>query len=318
MEFGTLIVLVALVILLFIVAGQALRIVPEYQRLVVFRLGRVVGARGPGLVVLIPFVDRGERVDLRERFFDVEPQTTITKDNAPLSIDFLVYMKVINALPTVLEVEDFTGASRGIAITTLRALVGDMILDDVLAKRDQLNELLQVKLDDVTNRWGIKVTAVEIREIIPPREIQEAMSRQMSAERVRRAVVTEAEGRRESVVVVAEGEKAARILTAEGDKAARILQAEGNREAQIQEAEGDRQAALLRAQGFADALQRIHETARGLDSNTMSLQYLDTLSKLGQTEATKYILPMEFTSLMGNLLRHTSETGTDGGRVTQT
>jgi regulator of protease activity HflC (stomatin/prohibitin superfamily) len=317
MEFGTLIVLVALVFLLFIVAGQALRIVPEYQRLVVFRLGRVLGAKGPGLVVLIPFVDRAQRVDLRERFFDVEPQTTITKDNAPLSIDFLVYMKVINALPTVLEVEDFTGASRGIAITTLRALVGDMILDDVLAKRDQLNELLQVKLDDVTNRWGIKVTAVEIREIIPPREIQEAMSRQMSAERVRRAVVTEAIGRKESLVTVAEGEKSARILTAEGDKAARILQAEGNREAQIQEAEGDRQAALLRAQGFADALQRIHETARGLDSNTMSLQYLDTLAKLGQTEATKYILPMEFTSLMGNLLRHTSDSGQDGGGSVQ-
>jgi regulator of protease activity HflC (stomatin/prohibitin superfamily) len=302
MEFGTLIVLVALVILLFIIAGQALRIIPEYQRLVVFRLGRVIGAKGPGLVVLIPFVDRGQRVDLRERFFDVEPQTTITKDNAPLSIDFLVYMKVINALPTVLEVEDFTGASRGIAITTLRALVGDMILDDVLARRDQLNELLQEKLDNVTNRWGIKVTAVEIREIIPPREIQEAMSRQMSAERVRRAVVTEAEGRKESIVKVAEG-----------DKAARILQAEGNREAQIKEAEGDRQAAILRAEGFSMALQRIHETARGLDSNTMSLQYLDTLTKLGQTEATKYILPMEFTSLMGNLLRHTSETNSDGG-----
>ena len=298
MEFGTLIVLVALAFLLFIIAGQALRIVPEYQRLVVFRLGRVVGARGPGLVILIPFVDRGQRVDLREVFFDVEPQTTITKDNAPLSIDFLVYMKVINALPTVLEVEDYRGAARGIAITTLRALVGDMILDDVLAKRDQLNELLQVKLDDVTNRWGIKVTAVEIREIIPPRDIQEAMSRQMSAERIRRAVVTEAEGKKEAVVRVAEG-----------DKAARILQAEGNREGQIREAEGDRQAAILRAEGFADALKRIHETARGLDSNTMSLQYLDTLAKLGQSDATKYILPMEFTSLMGNLLRHTSETG---------
>ena len=298
MEFGTLIVLVALAFLLFIIAGQALRIVPEYQRLVVFRLGRVVGARGPGLVVLIPFVDRGQRVDLREVFFDVEPQTTITKDNAPLSIDFLVYMKVINALPTVLEVEDYRGASRGIAITTLRALVGDMILDDVLARRDQLNDLLQTKLDLVTNRWGIKVTAVEIREIIPPREIQEAMSRQMSAERIRRAVVTEAEGKKEAVVRVAEG-----------DKAARILQAEGNREGQIREAEGDRQAAILRAEGFADALKRIHETARGLDSNTMSLQYLDTLAKLGQSDATKYILPMEFTSLMGNLLRHTSETG---------
>jgi regulator of protease activity HflC (stomatin/prohibitin superfamily) len=285
------------------VIGSAIRVVPEYQRLVVFRFGRVLGAKGPGLVLLIPFVDRAVRVDLRERFFDVEPQTTITKDNAPLSIDFLVYMKVINPLPSVLEVEDFTGAARGIAITTLRALVGDMVLDDVLARRDVLNENLQGKLDDVTNRWGIKVTAVEIREIIPPRDIQEAMSRQMSAERLRRAVITEAEGRRESVVTVAEGEKKARILNAEGEKEARIL-----------EAGGDREAAVLRAQGFADALQRIHEIARALDSNTMSLQYLDTLTKIGQSEATKYVLPMEFTSMFQNILRHTGDSGAANGR----
>jgi regulator of protease activity HflC (stomatin/prohibitin superfamily) len=312
MDFGTILILSAVVVLFLIILGSAIRIVPEYQRLVVFRLGRVLGAKGPGLILLIPFVDRGERVDLRERWFDVEPQTTITKDNAPLSIDFLVYMKVISPLPSVIEVEDFTGASRGIAITTLRALVGDMTLDDVLAKRDQLNESIQGKLDDVTNRWGIKVTAVEIREIIPPRDIQEAMSRQMSAERLRRAVVTEADGKRESVVMIADGEKDARILKAEGDKQARILQAQGQREAEIQEAEGDRQAALLRAQGFADALQRIHETARGIDSNTMSLQYLETLSRIGQSEATKYIVPMEFTSLLSPLLRHTTDSGKDG------
>jgi regulator of protease activity HflC (stomatin/prohibitin superfamily) len=263
-------------------------------------------------VLLIPFVDRGVRVDLRERFFDVEPQTCITKDNAPLSIDFLVYMKVINALPSVVEVVDFTGASRGIAITTLRALVGDMSLDDVLSKRDQLNELLQGKLDDVTNRWGIKVTAVEIREIIPPRDIQDAMSRQMSAERLRRATVTEADGRREAAVKVAEGDKAARILNAEGAKQARILEAEGLREAQVEEAEGHRQAAVLRAQGFSNALEEIHNTARGVDSNTMSLQYLETLQRLGESEATKYIVPMEFTSLLQPLLRHTAESGNDG------
>jgi regulator of protease activity HflC (stomatin/prohibitin superfamily) len=311
-DFGTIFVFVVFLLFLLVLLGSAIRIVPEYQRLVVFRFGRVIGAKGPGLVILIPFIDRGERVDLRERFFDVEPQTTITKDNAPLSIDFLVYMKVVNPLPSVLEVEDFTGAARGIAMTTLRALVGDMLLDDVLAKRDQLNENLQGKLDDVTNRWGIKVTAVEIREIIPPRDIQDAMSRQMSAERLRRAVITEAEGKREAVVTIAEGEKNARILNAEGEKQARILQAEGNREAAIQEAEGERQAAILRAQGFADALQRIHETARGLDSNTMSLQYLDTLAKLGQTEATKYILPMEFTNLLRPFLGHTNEPGGNG------
>lgn len=312
MEFGSIIVLVALVVLIAILASYSLRIVPEYQRLVVFRLGRALGAKGPGLVFLIPFADRGVRVDLRERFFDVEPQTTITKDNAPLSIDFLVYMKVIDAMPSVLEVVDFTGASRGIAITTLRALVGDMILDDVLAKRDQLNEMLQGKLDHVTNRWGIKVTAVEIREIIPPRDIQEAMSRQMSAERIRRAVVTEAVGRRESVVTVAEGERQARILQAEGEKQARILQAQGEREAAIEEAEGQRQAEILRAEGFSQALDRIQQTAQAVGSNTMSLQYLETLQRLGNSQATKFVLPLEFTNLLTPILRHTQESGENG------
>jgi regulator of protease activity HflC (stomatin/prohibitin superfamily) len=312
MDWGPLVLLVVLLVLIALLARLAVRIIPEYQRLVVFRLGRALGARGPGLVLLIPFVDRGVRVDLRERFFDVEPQTTITKDNAPLSIDFLVYMKVIDPLPSVLEVVDFTGAARGIAVTTLRAMVGDMSLDDVLAKRDQLNEQIQGKLDDVTNRWGIKVTAVEIREIIPPREILESMSRQMSAERVRRAVVTEAEGRRESVVTVAEGEKQARILQAQAEKEARILQAQGQREAQIEEAEGQRQAEILHAEGSAKALERIQEVARRLGNNTMSLQYLETLGRIGDSNATKFVLPMELTALLQPFVRHTSEAGQNG------
>jgi len=298
MTLGTLIVLMALLSLLILFAALAIRIVPEYERLVVFRLGRALGAKGPGLLLLIPFVDKGKRVDLREVFFDVDPQTTITKDNAPLSIDFLVYMKVINALSSVLEVEDFRGASRGIAITTLRALVGDMILDDVLARRDLLNEQLQGKLDEVTNRWGIKVTAVEIREIIPPREIQDAMSRQMSAERFRRGTVTEAEGKREAAIIVAEG-----------DKQARILQAEGQRESQILEAQGHRQAAALRAEGFALALQNIYEVAQNVDSKTMSLEYLSTLRELGKGEATKFVIPIEFTSLLQPLMAHTRQAG---------
>jgi regulator of protease activity HflC (stomatin/prohibitin superfamily) len=150
------------------------------------------------------------RVDLRERFFDVQPQTTITEDNAHLSIDFLVYSKVVDAVPSVLNVEDYEGASRGIAITTLRAVVGSMLLDHVLAKREEINERLREKLDEVTNRWGIKVTAVEIREIKPPREIEEAMTRQMSAERGRRAMVTEAVGRREATIRIAEASAAPR------------------------------------------------------------------------------------------------------------
>lgn len=297
----SLIILILVFIVLFTVLSLAVKIVPEYQRLVVFRLGRALGARGPGLLLLIPFVDKGVRVDLRELFFDVEPQTCITKDNAPLPIDFLVYMKVINALPSVIEVVDFKGAARGIANTTLRALVGDMYLDDVLSKRDHLNEMLQEKLDDVTSRWGIKITAVEIREIIPPREIQEAMSRQMSAERLRRATVTEAEGRRQADITVAEGAKQARIL-----------QAEGQRESEIKEAEGQRQAAILRAEGFSEALSRIHAIASGIDSNTMSLQYLDTLRRIGESEATKFILPLELTNLLTPLMRHTHNSGEEG------
>ncbi|MBI3978602.1 MAG: SPFH/Band 7/PHB domain protein, partial [Chloroflexi bacterium] len=270
------IVLGLFVLLVVLLLAMAIRIVAEYQRLVVFRLGRVIGALGPGLVLLIPFVDRGVRVDLRERFFDVPPQTCITEDNASVSIDFLVYMKIVDALPSVLNVEQYEGAARGIAITTLRAVVGDMLLDEVLAKREQINEALRGKLDEVTNRWGIKVTAVEIREIIPPREIQEAMTRQMSAERSRRAMVTEADGKRDAAIRIAEGQRQAAIL----------------------EAEGARQAAILRAEGFAVALEKVFEIARTVDSKTMSLQYLDTLKTLGAAPATKLVVPAEFTSLL--------------------
>lgn len=264
---------------------MSVRIVPEYQRLVVFRLGRMIGSKGPGFVWLIPFVDRGVRVDLRERFFDVPPQTCITEDNASVSIDFLVYMRIVDVLPSVLNVEDYEGAARGISITTLRAVVGDMQLDEVLAKREQINEALRGKLDDVTNRWGIKVTAVEIREIIPPREILDAMSRQMSAERSRRAMVTEADGKRDAAIRVAEGKKQSTIL----------------------EAEGQRQAALLRAEGFAMALEQISKVARGLDTKTMSLQYLDTLKSLGGSSSSKILLPVELLSLLQPFLPQSAE-----------
>lgn len=289
-------VAVLFAILILIVLSAAIRIVPEFQRLVVFRLGRVMGAKGPGFVLLIPIVDRGVRVDLRETYFDVPPQSAITKDNAPVSIDFFVYMKVVDPLPSVLQVVDFFGASRGIAITTLRAVVGAMMLDEVLANREQINEALRLKLDDVTNRWGIKVTAVEIREIVPPREIQEAMSRQMSAERTRRATVTEAEGIKEAQVRKAEGERAAIILRAEGDKQSIVLRAEG-----------DRQSRILAAEGAALGLEKIFEVAKTVDSKTMSLQYLDALRALGMTEATKFILPLELTKLIEPLAKHTQE-----------
>jgi regulator of protease activity HflC (stomatin/prohibitin superfamily) len=178
----------------------------------------------------------------------------------------------MDAANSVIKVKNFAGASQGIATTTLRAVIGDISLDNVLAQREHINTVLREKLDEVTGRWGVKVTAVEIREILPPRDIQEAMTRQMSAERNRRAVVTEAEGKREATILVAEGDKQSNILRAEGE----------------------RQAAILRAEGFSLALDKIYTIAKTVDAKTMSLQYLEALKALGAGPATKFIFPMEF------------------------
>jgi regulator of protease activity HflC (stomatin/prohibitin superfamily) len=240
-------------------------------------------------VLLIPVIDRARRVDLREQVREIPHQTSITKDNAPISIDFVWYYKVLDPAQSVLQVSNFEAAAQYMATTTLRAVIGGILLDDVLSQREHINQTLRVKLDEVTERWGVKVTNVEIREIIPPREVQEAMNKQMSAERIRRAVVTESQGQREAAINVAEGEKQAAILRAEGQKQAAILQAEGERQAQI-----------LRAEGFAQALERIFTVAQTVDQKTMTLQYFETLKALGASPSTKYIFPMEFTSLLEN------------------
>jgi regulator of protease activity HflC (stomatin/prohibitin superfamily) len=259
-----------------ILVAMAIKIVREYQRLVVFRVGKCIGERGPGIVLLIPFVDKASWVDLREQYLEVPHQTTITKDNAGISVDFLIYWKVVDPVASVIQVQNFAGASQGIATTTLRAVIGDIMLDDVLAQREHINDTLRTKLDEVTERWGNKVTAVEIREILPPREVQEAMTRQMSAERTRRAVVTEAEGKKQATVTVAEGDKQSAILRAEGERQSRILTAEG----------------------YALALETIFGAAKEIDAKTMSLQYLDALKVLGSSPATKFIFPMEFSNLL--------------------
>src|SRR5205085_480173 len=180
-----------LVIGIIILLVTSVRVVPEYQRLVVLRLGRVMGVKGPGLVLLLPFIDSPRSVDLREQVREIPHQTSITADNAPISIDFLWYYKVIDPTLTVVGVGNFELAAQGMATTTLRSVIGGIALDDVLSQREHINQTLRTKLDEVTERWGVKVTNVEIREIIPPREVQEAMNRQMSAERTRRALVTE-------------------------------------------------------------------------------------------------------------------------------
>src|SRR4029453_2154620 len=217
---------IVLVLVVFFLAN-AIRIVPEFQRLVVFRLGRLLKVKGPGLVLLIPIVDKGVKVDLREFYLEIPRQDSITKDNAPIAIDFIMFYRGSDAARSVIGVGNFAGAAQGIASTTLRAVIGDIALDDVLAKRDEINTILRTKLDEVTERWGVKVTNVEIREITPPPPVQGAMTRQMSAERSRRAVVTEADGQKAAAITVAEGNKASAILNAEGNKQAAILNAEG-------------------------------------------------------------------------------------------
>ena len=227
-----------------------LKIVPEYERLVVLRLGKVLDEpKGPGIVILIPVIDKPIWVDLREIVTPIPHQACITKDNASISVDLLIYRKVVDPTASVVQVQDFSAAAGGIAVTTLRAVIGDIPLDDVLAKREQINHTLQSKMDQVTSRWGVKITTVEIQEIKPPRDILDAMSRQMSAERTRRALVIEAEGTKAAAITVADGEKQAAIL----------------------KAEGDRQAAIRRAEGFALSLSKIFEIAKGVDAKTMSL-----------------------------------------------
>jgi regulator of protease activity HflC (stomatin/prohibitin superfamily) len=279
--------LIAFLIIIIIVSflSASIKIVREYQRIVVFRLGRAIGVKGPGVVLLIPIIDRPVFVDLRERYLEITKQTCITKDNAPVDIDFLIYFRVFDPLQSVINVQNFEGAATGIATTTLRAVIGDINLDDVLARREEINKILRGKLDEVTERWGVKVTSVEIREIMPPNEVQDAMIRQMSAERNRRAMVTEASGQKESAILVAEGEKQSAIL----------------------KAEGERQAAILKAQGYAQALEILFNVAKNLDSKTMALQYMEMLKEIGRGESTKFVLPMEFTKFVEDISKFIKE-----------
>ncbi len=275
------------IVVLLALLSLAIKIVNQYERLVVFTLGTTSPSKvkGPGVVFIVPIVQRGVKVDLREQFIEIPSQTNITKDNAPISIDFLIYWKIGEPYKSVVEVVNFDGALQGVATTTLRAVIGDIGLDDVLSKREQINEILRVKLDEVTERWGGKVTTVEIREIIPPRDVQDAMNRQLSAERTRRAVITESEGARQSAINVAEGQKQAEILRAEGD----------------------RQAAILRAEGFSEALSRIFAAASLVDQKTMALQYLEALKDLGAGASTKWIIPAEFTRFLEPITEYVAD-----------
>lgn len=266
-------------------------VVKQYERAVVFRLGRYVGTRGPGLVILIPFIDRGVRVDQRELVLDEPAQSSITKDNALVDIDFVVYMRVIDAEAAVINVNNYIRAIRNMATTTLRSVIGDITVEEVLSQRETINQRLQMKLSSETVRWGVEVLAIEIREITPQADIQNAMTRLLTADRTKRALVTESEGDRQAAINRAEGSKQAAILEAEGEREAQILRAQGQREAQI-----------LQAEGYSIGLERIYGVAQNVDANTMGLQYLEMMKSMGEGDSTKWIIPMDLAAMAGPIV----------------
>ncbi len=265
-------------------------IVRQYEVLVVFRFGKFTEVRVAGITWLWPLIDRGVKVDLREEVLNEPPQTSITKDNALVDIDFVVYMQVVDGEAAVINIQSYRNAVSNLATTTLRAVIGEMSVEEVLSKREEINHRLQVKMSEEVVRWGVQVNAVEIRGMEPQRDIQEAMTRLLTADRTKRSQITESEGERQASINVAEGTKQASILEAEGARESSILRAEGSRQAQI-----------LEAEGFSVGLQRIYETASQVDSNTMGLQYLEMMKRLGEGESTKWIIPMDLASMAGTL-----------------
>ena len=282
------------------------RVVRQYERMVVLRWGRFLDVRGPGLRLVVPFVDQPFKVDLREQVDRVPTQKYITSDNVVVDMDFVIYYRVLadgeEVRKSVMEIENYRVATINLSFATLRAVIGATTLSEALSERERIRDQLQVRMDEVTGRWGIKVSQVEINEIDPPPGVKAAMEREKSAAAIKTAEITESEGARQ-----------ADINRAEGEKQAAILRAEGSRQSEILTAEGDQQAAILRADGFSTALERINSVAQEADARTMSLQYFDTLKQLGGSPATKFIFPMEFTSMLQSFVSSAAGRGNGGG-----
>ena len=265
------------------------RIVNQYERMLILRFGNLIGVRGPGIRVVIPFIDRPIKVDIREQVDRVPTQKYITSDNVVVDMDFVIYYRVLEDQvdKAILDIENYRVATINLSFATLRAVIGSTTLSEALTERERIRDQVQTRMDEVTGRWGIKVSQLEINEIDPPPGVKVAMEREKSAAAIKTAEITESEGARQ-----------ASINRAEGDKQAAILTAEGGRQAEILNAEGDQQAFILRAEGFSTALDRINSVAQNADPRTMSLQYFETLKELGGSPATKFIFPMEFTSML--------------------
>ena len=268
-------------------------VVKQYERLVILKWGRLQAVAQPGFRFLIPIMYTGRLVDTREQVDRVPTQKYITKDNVVVDMDFVLYFRVVEdeAEKSVMNVADHRAAVRALAVAELRSIIGNITLAEALSERERIQNELQISLDQNTGRWGVKVQGVAVNEIDPPQGVKAAMEREKSAEAIKTADITESEGQRQS-----------QINRAEGERQAAILEAEGERQAVILRAEGEQQAQLLRAQGFSSALDNINQVANSVDAKTMSLQYFDTLKELGNSPSTKWIFPMEFTSMLSGFL----------------
>lgn len=292
--FVNLLLVIVVVTLLF----SSIRIIRQSTVAVVERLGRFHKLAEQGINVIIPLIDKFRAVvDLREQVVDFPPQPVITKDNVTMMIDTVIYYQVTDPFSFIYEIANPTMAIENLTATTLRNIVGDLELDQTLTSRDLVNSKLRVILDEATDKWGIKVNRVELKNILPPKDIQNAMEKQMRAEREKREAILLAEGQKTAAILEAEGMKQAAILKAEAVREAAIREAEGHRQAQILSAEGEAQAILNVQRAFADSLVMLREAAP--DQKVLSLKSLETLKSMAQGQATKLIIPGDLAGLGG-------------------
>lgn len=297
MEPGIYIVL-AIIVLLIIIVISNIKIVPQAYVFVVERLGAFHAAWGTGLHVKVPFIDRvAKRVSIKEQVVDFKPQSVITKDNVTMQIDTVVFFQITNAMQFTYGVERPISAIENLTATTLRNIVGDLDLEATLTSRDIINTRITAILDEATDRWGIKVQRVELKNILPPREIQDAMEKQMKADRERREKVIQAEAEKKSQVLVAEGEKESKILRAQADKESQILRADAVKEQKILEAEGEAQAIDMVQKAIAESIVKLN--AANPNEQVIQLKSLEAFAKAADGKATKIIIPSEIQGIAG-------------------
>lgn len=297
MNVGTVLLIIAVILLLMVIAS-CIRIVPQAHAMIIERLGMYKETWGTGLHFKFPFVDRiAKRVNLKEQVVDFAPQPVITKDNVTMRIDTVVFFQITDPRLFAYGVENPIMAIENLTATTLRNIIGDMELDSTLTSREIINTKMRASLDVATDPWGIKVNRVELKNIIPPAAIQEAMEKQMKAERERRESILRAEGEKKSTILVAEGKKASMILDAEGEKQAAILRAEAEKEKMIREAEGQSQAILKVQQAKADGIRFIKDA--GADESVLTIKSLEAFEQAADGKATKIIIPSNIQGIAG-------------------